>query len=395
MNELFPRQSLAERSTLVRILNRETVGGGLMLAASLIALIWVNSPFSQSYLSFRDFTFGWKSLDLHMDVAHWIQDGLLAIFFAVAGLELRREFTHGDLKNPRNAAVPIAAAIGGMALPAILYLAVSWSDQGARSGWAIPMATDIAFALAVLAIVGRNLPSSLRAFLLTLAIVDDLIAILIIAIFFTDSVDFLALVTSIAFLILYGATQRAGWTRWWVALPIALVAWGTLHASGVHATVAGVAVGILTSNRATRGSSAEARYDEALRPLSAAIVVPLFALTAAGIPLSDNFFSAVFSDKAALGVMVGLVVGKILGITGMTYLVARFTRAELNSELKWIDVFGLSCVAGIGFTVSLLLGNLTFGSDPRTERIVAAILIASVISALLSAVVFRRRVARA
>lgn len=362
-----------------------------MLAASLIALIWVNSPLADSYQSFRDFTFGWKSLHLEMDVAHWIQEGLLAIFFAVAGLELRREFTHGDLKDPRNAVVPIAAAVGGVVLPAILYLAISWSDESARSGWAIPMATDIAFALAVLAIVGRNLPSSLRAFLLTLAIVDDLIAILIIAIFFTDSVDFLALLTSAAFLLLYGVTQRAGWTKWWVAVPIALAAWGTLHVSGVHATVAGVAVGILTSNKVVRGSSAEARYDEALRPLSAGVVVPLFALVAAGVPISSNFFSAVFSDQAAVGVMVGLVLGKIVGITGMTYLVARFTRAELNSELKWSDIFGLSCVAGIGFTVSLLLGNLTFGSDPRTERIVAAILIASAVSALLSALVFRRK----
>lgn len=388
---LFPKPSLAERSALVRILNRETVGGALMLGASLLALLWANSPLADSYGAMRELTFGSKRLHLYMDLAHWIQDGLLAIFFAVAGLELRREFTHGDLKNPRNAVLPIAAAIGGMAMPAVIYLAIAHGDASARSGWAIPMATDIAFALAVLAVVGRNLPSSLRAFLLTLAIVDDVIAILIIATFFTEKISLIPLLGSLLFLALYGVTQRIGMSRWFVALPLAIGAWGTLHASGIHATVAGVAVGLLTSNKSRRGRSAEERYDDALRPLSAGIVVPLFALVSAGVVINSDFISALVDDRAALGVMAGLVLGKILGITGVTYLVARFTRAELNSEIKWIDVFGISCVAGIGFTVSLLITSLTFGTSERTERVIAAVLVGSLISAVLAAVVLFSR----
>lgn len=391
MNLLFPKQSLAERNALVRILHSETVGGVLMLAAAFLALIWANSPLQNSYETFRNFSFGPESLHLNLDVAHWVQDGLLAIFFTVAGLELRRELTHGDLKDPRNAALPIVAALGGMIMPAGIFFIATIGDAEGRAGWAIPMATDIAFALAVLAVVGRNLPSSLRAFLLTLAIVDDLVAILVIALFFSKSIHFVPLIASVAFLFLYAATQRAGWTRWWCAVPIAIGAWVTLHASGVHATVAGVAIGVLTSNRRIRGRSAEERYEDLLRPISAALAVPLFALVSAGIPVSIDFFQAVFADQAAIGVMLGLVIGKIVGVTGGAYLVARFTRAELNPELKWSDIFGISCVSGIGFTVSLLIASLAFGESARTQQLIAAVLIGSLIATLLASVVLTRR----
>lgn len=390
MNLLFPRQSLAERNALVRILNRETVGGAVMLGAAVLALIWANSPWQESYDSIRKFTFGpsWLSLD----IKHWIQDGLLAIFFMVAGLELKRELTHGDLRNPRNAALPIIAALGGMIVPAGLYLLVSWSDVSARQGWAIPMATDIAFALAVLAIVGRSLPSSLRAFLLTLAIVDDVVAILVIAFVFTGSINWAALAASALLFAIYGLTQRAGWTRWWVAVPLGAISWFALHESGIHATVAGVVLGLLTSRR--RGTSqraAEERYEEALRPLSAGVVVPLFALVSAGVGVSSDFFSAVFSDRAALGVVTGLVAGKVIGITGASWLLARFTRAELNPELRWADIFGVSCVAGIGFTVSLLLSSLAFAGTERADRMTAAVLIGSLVATLMAIIVLSQR----
>lgn len=391
MNLLFPQQSLAERNTLVRILHSETVGGVLMLAAAGIALVWANSPLSASYESFRGFVFGPAFLHLNLDVAHWVQDGLLAIFFTVAGLELRRELTHGDLKNPKNAALPIFAALGGMVMPAGIFLISTIGDAQGRAGWAIPMATDIAFALAVLAVVGRNLPSSLRAFLLTLAIVDDLVAILVIALFFSKSIHLLPLMASVALLLLYAATQRAGWTRWWVALPISISAWTTLHASGVHATVAGVAIGVLTSNRRAGGRSAEERYEDLLRPISAGLAVPLFALVSAGVSVSADFFRAVITDQAAIGVIAGLVLGKIIGVTGGAYLVARFTRAELNPELKWSDIFGISCVSGIGFTVSLLIASLAFGESARTDQLIAAVLIASLLATLLASIVLSRR----
>lgn len=382
MNLLFPRPTLSERSALVRILTRETVGGALMLAAALVAVIWANSPWAESYNTFRNFRFGPELLNL--DIKHWVQDGLLAVFFMVAGLELKRELTHGDLRNPRNAALPIVAALGGMIAPAAIYLAIAWSDASARQGWAIPMATDIAFALAVLAIVGKNLPSSLRAFLLTLAIVDDVVAILIIAIVFTKDLNFTALGISGVIFAVYGLTQRAGWTRWWVALPLALVAWVALHESGIHATVAGVAIGLLTSQRRQGARAAEERYEEALRPISAGVVVPLFALVSAGVSISSDFLSSIVEDRAALGVVTGLVLGKVVGITGASWLVARFTRAELNPELRWPDVFGISCVAGIGFTVSLLLSSLAFGGTERADRMTAAVLTGSLLATVLA-----------
>lgn len=391
---LFPRPSLAERSALVRILSRETLGGGLMLGAALIAMVWANSPWNGAYDAIRDITFGPQSLGLNIDLKHWVQDGLLAIFFAVAGLELRREFSHGDLRNPRNAILPIVAAVGGMVLPAAIYLGFTWTDVSARAGWAIPMATDIAFSLAVLAVVGRHLPNALRAFLLTLAIVDDLIAIIVIAVFFSDKLAVVPLLASVALLTVYGLTQRAGWSQWYVAVPIALAAWTALHASGVHATVAGVAIGVLTSNQRRRGAlrSAEERYEEILRPISAGIAVPLFALVSAGVEVNSGFLSGLLTDRAATGIIAGLVFGKIIGITGATWLITRFSRAELNPDLNWSDVFGVSCVAGIGFTVSLLIASLAFGADSRrTENMVAAVLIGSLIASVLSAIVLARR----
>lgn len=391
---LFPRPSLAERSALVRILSRETLGGALMLGAAVLALIWANSPWSGTYDAMRDLRFGPAALGLNLDLKHWIQDGLLAIFFAVAGLELRREFSHGDLRHPRNAILPIVAAIGGMVVPAGIYLGFTWSDAEARSGWAIPMATDIAFSLAVLAVVGRHLPNALRAFLLTLAIVDDLIAIIVIALFFSDTLQLLPLLASVVMVSIYGLSQRAGWTRWYVALPMALAAWTALHASGVHATVAGVAIGVLTSNQQRSGElrSAEARYDEILRPISAGLAVPMFALVSAGVEINADFLTTLFTDRAATGIVAGLVFGKIIGITASAWLITAFSRAELNPDLNWSDVFGVSCVAGIGFTVSLLIASLAFGENVgRTDSVTAAVLIGSLVASVLSAIVLASR----
>jgi Na+:H+ antiporter, NhaA family len=391
---LFPGPSLTERSVLARVLRSETVGGGLMMGAAVLAIVLANSPWSGLYDDLRAFTFGPDIFKLRLDVLHWVQDGLLAIFFAVAGLELRREFTHGDLKDPRNAALPIIAALGGMIVPAVFFLAVTFNDEGARRGWAIPMATDIAFALAVLAIVGRNLPSALRAFLLTLAIVDDLVAIIVIAVAFTSDLNLLAMGSAAATLVVYGLLQKFGYSQWWIALPIALIAWTALHASGVHATVAGVAIGVLTSNKRPLPGvrSPEERYEDFLRPISSGLAVPLFAFVSAGVPISIAFLQNMTADPAAVGVILGLVLGKIVGVFGASYLTARFTRATLNPRLAWSDVFGVSCITGIGFTVSLLIASLAFGPDTaRTQNLTAAILVASATSTLLAALVLNPR----
>ena len=264
-------------------------------------------------------------------------------------------------------------------------------------GWAIPTATDIAFALAVLAVIATHLPSALRSFLLTLAVVDDLIAITIIAIFYTSGVQFLFLLLAILPLALWWWLLRRGWTNPALLAVPALVAWGLVHASGVHATVAGVLLGLLVpvskrQEHAPDQQSLAERIEHGLRPWSAGFAVPVFAFFAAGVTIGPGGLSATFADPAALGVVVGLVAGKCIGVFGGTYLFARFTKATLDEDLAWSDVLGLSLLAGVGFTVSLLIGELAFGlGSERDDHVRLGILVGSVLAALLAAVVLRLR----
>jgi NhaA family Na+:H+ antiporter len=407
-----PPRSLLSRGTwretryVAALLRQETVGGAILLIAALAALAWANSPWRQSYASLRDTTVGPQSLHLDLTLGQWASDGLLALFFLVAGIELKREFVAGDLSDRRKAAVPIAAAACGVALPAILYvltaMLVASGDRptelsGILRGWAIPTATDIAFALAVLAVIGTHLPSALRSFLLTLAVVDDLIAITIIAIFYTDSLNLLWLAAAVVPLAIWRILLQRGLTHvLLLALP-ALLAWALVHASGVHATVAGVLLGVLVpvsrelEDDPERRSLAE-RLEYRLRPVSAGVAVPIFAFFAAGVTVVGGGFSAALTDPAALGVIVGLVVGKALGIFGGTWALSRFTRAELDEDLAWADVLGLSMLAGVGFTVSLLIGELAFGAgSQRNDHVKIAVLLGSLIAASLAAVVLRLR----
>ncbi|UFS97053.1 Na+/H+ antiporter NhaA [Nocardia huaxiensis] len=382
-----------ERSALARALRTETVGGLVLLAAAVLALVWANSPWSDWYARIRDFHLGVGALGLDLSVEHWTSDGLLTIFFLVAGIELKRELTVGELRTPATAALPVVAAVSGMVLPAAVYLLVSGLGGGSPGGWAVPMATDIAFALAVLAVLNTHLPAALRAFLLTLAVVDDLGAIAIIAFFFTDDLNPIALAGAFAGLLVFGLLQRFRIRGWWCYVPLGVLIWTLTYLGGVHATVAGVCMGLLLRVRSDTDAgevlSPGERTGHILRPISAGLAAPLFALFAAGVTLSASELGEVFTRPEPLGVVLGLVIGKTIGIFAGTYAAVRFTRAQLNADLTWADVFALAALAGIGFTVALLIGELAFPAG--AEPIKAAVLIGSLIATAVAAVLVKRR----
>jgi NhaA family Na+:H+ antiporter len=385
VRRILPRAEPGETAFLTGVLRSESVGGLLALVAAIVALGWANSPADAAYHSFVGVDLG------PLDLEHWGADGALTLFFFVAGLELKREFVVGSLRRPADALVPVAAALCGVGVPALLFLLLNvTAPSGQPSGWAIPAATDIAFALAVLAVVGSHLPHSLRAFLLTLAVVDDLVVIVIIAVVFTDSLHVVDLLVSLALVVLWAVLQWRRVSAVWVYLPIAVAAWWFMHESGVHATIAGVLLGLLTRVRRDPGEShspAES-LEHRLSPYSAGLAVPFFALVSAGVPVSGG--GSLVRDPVVLGVVLGLVLGKPLGVLGGTYVVTRFTHAELNEDLTWGQMLGVALLAGIGFTVSLLVSDLSFGGH-EADAAKAGVLGASLLAALLGALVLRRR----
>jgi NhaA family Na+:H+ antiporter len=391
---VLSKLSPGEGRVLADIFRQETVGGALLLGAAIIALLVANTGASSWYYDLKSTVVGPEALHLNLSLEAWAADGLLAIFFFVAGLELKRELIVGSLSDRSQAALPVVAALAGMMAPACIFLVLTVGDSSAAEGWGIPMATDIAFALAVLAVVGSHLPPALRAFLLTLAIVDDMGAITVIAVFFTNTIDLIPLVTAAALLVLYFFLQRARVTSSWVYVPLGLAIWGLVHDSGVHATVAGVLLGLLTRVKPDadeRASPAE-RLERRVRPISAAIAVPIFAFLTAGVTFKVNDFFGIFDDVAAVGIVVGLVVGKLVGVFGASWVTARLTGAELDPTVSWLDMIGLALLSGIGFTVSLLMAELAYDDQPeRLADAKLAILLASLIAAGLAAVVLRLR----
>ncbi|MEV6349332.1 Na+/H+ antiporter NhaA [Actinoplanes sp. NPDC051851] len=360
---LLGRGSWPEARRIAEILRTETVGGMLLIGATALALIWANSPWSGGYAALSDLHAG------PLTLAEWAADGLLAIFFFVAGLELKREFVSGDLRDPRRAALPVAAAVGGMIAPSLVYLAAG----GPGRGWAVPTATDIAFALAVLGVISTHLPSALRTFLLALAVVDDLLAIIVIAFFYTSSLHPIPLLLAVLPIAAFRFLPR-------LRIPLALLAWFLVHESGVHATVAGVLLAFVVPTGASE------RLEHRLRPISAGVAVPLFAFFSAGVALTGNF------GYISIAVVAALVLGKPIGIMAATWLVQRFTRAELDAGLSWWDVLGLGLLGGIGFTVSLLVGELAFGSGtPLDDQAKIGVLTGSLLAALLATAVLRWR----
>ena len=402
------RGSYAESLRIGEILRKETVGGALLVAAAVIALIWANSPVSGSYFALRDFKIGYEPWHLELTLGAWAADGLLAIFFFLVGLELKREFIAGDLRQLSKSIVPVAAAVGGVIVPAVIYAVVNLTSPETLRGWAIPTATDIAFAVAVLAIIGSHLPSALRIFLLTLAVVDDLIAITIIAVFYSSDIQPVPLLWALIPLALYtflaqkyrrffGANARAAWV---ILLPLGIATWALVHASGIHATVAGVLLGFaipVLRSKASGGPDAGPGlaeiFEHRSRPISAGIAVPIFAFFSAGVAVGGwEGLGSALTDPVAVGIILALVLGKPIGILGTTWLLTKATRATLDSSFKWIDIFGVALLAGIGFTVSLLVAELSFGHGTiHDDHAKVGILAASVLAALLATVVLRTR----
>lgn len=378
-----------------RALHNETISGALLLLSAAIALVLANSPWAQSYYDLSNTVIGPESLHLDLTLATWAADGFLAVFFFIAGMELKHELVLGSLSNRANAAVPIAAALGGMAVPAIIFFTIN-SGLSTSIGWGIPMATDIAFALAVLAVAGRSLPIELRAFLLSLAVVDDLGAIIVIALFYSKEIIFAQLGLGVICIIAFALAQRRRIKSSFVYVPLALLSWFFIHASGVHATIAGVTLGLLMRVHLDPDevSSPVDRMLNKIHPWSAGICVPLFAFFAAGVSVVGISVSEALTSEVSLGVILGLVFGKPLGILGFAWLSARLTRAQLSPALYWWDIFAVGLLAGVGFTVSLLVTQLAFDADSLNNSLARlAVLVASVTSAsfAVAALKFRRK----
>ena len=400
---IFGPGSRVELRRIGEILRRETVGGLLLVAATAVALAWANSPWAGTYNRLLDLMVGPHLLHLRLNLDTWAADGLLAIFFFVAGLEVKREFVAGDLRELRRAVVPVAAAVGGVLVPAAIYLAVvtvAGHEGQATRGWAIPSATDIAFALAILAVAGRFLPADLRTFLLTLAVVDDLLAIVIIAVAYTSHVWAWPALAALAPLAAFAVLVQRRVRRWWLLLPLAAATWVLVHAAGFNATIAGVllafTVPVVRSEQAggpEAGPGLAEHFEHRLRPLSAGVAVPLFAFFSAGANLrGPGGIGRALTDPAALGVVAGLVIGKPIGVGGTTWLVARITHSHPRPGIARTDLIGLALLAGVGFTVSLLIGELAFGADSsRYDHVKVAVFIGSLTAALLGSAVLRVR----
>lgn len=391
----------------------DVLGGALLLAATLAALVLANTPAVSWYEAVRESTFGIPALHLELTVGAWAADGLLAVFFFVVGLELKEEFVTGRLRDPRSAALPISAAIGGVAVPALIFVAIN-ANEGADSlqGWAIPTATDIAFAIAVIAVVGKFLPPALRVFLLTLAIIDDLIAITIIAVFYTETISFPWLALALLPLAGFAFLVQRGVRSWWMLLPLAIAVWVCVHEAGIHATVAGVLLGFVVPVVPTEGARVLQGHDEdgvaeydGMAPhfadrwgiVATLVAVPVFAFFSAGVTIGGiEGLRAALTDPITLGIIVGLVVGKPAGILLTTFVLSRFRAFRLDPSLRWGDLAGMAFVAGIGFTVSLLIGELAYGvSSVADEHVKIGVLLGSLVAALIGGTTLAMRNARA
>ena len=382
-------------------LRSDVAAGVLLLVATVVALVLANSPASVVYERIRDYTIGPESLHLNLSLGGWAADGLLAIFFFVVGLELKEELVVGKLRDPRAAALPIAAAIAGVAAPAVVFVAINWNAGGeVLNGWAIPTATDIAFAVAVIAVVGRSLPSAVRTFLLTLAIVDDLVAITIIATVYTDDLAFGPLAAALLPLAAFTVAVQRGTRAWFVLVPLALVTWALVHASGVHATVAGVLLGFAVPVKATERARVlvgtdhqghrvydglAAHFADRWEVISSSVAVPIFAFFSTGVTVGGLAgLSASLTDSIAVGIVAGLVVGKAVGITGTVALLTRSRAFVLDAAIGWAELVGMSFVAGIGFTVALLVGDLAYGEASTADaHVKVGVLVGSLIAACI------------
>lgn len=377
-------------------LRSETFAGTVLIIGAVVALIWANSPLRDTYTALSETVVGPHALHLDLTLSAWAADGLLAIFFFVVGMELKHEFVAGSLRDLRQAAVPILAAVFGMAGPMLVYVTVqALTGSGNYGGWAVPVATDIAFALAVLGVFGKGLPPAVRTFLMTLAVVDDLLGIVIIAIFFSSGINFLYLALSFATVAVFGALVQKRITAWYLLWPLGILAWYFMHGAGVHATIAGVILG-MTVPALMRKDEDEPLTESLSHRMgfySSGFILPVFAFFAAGVNVVDSGgFATMLSDPVAMGIYLGLPFGKLIGIFGGVVLMIKVFRLRLGNGVDLPDIFAVSFVAGIGFTVSLLIATLSFEhTDPTGAHARVAVILGSVIALILGAVFLRLR----
>jgi len=347
----------------------ETAGGFALLVGTVIALVWVNGPFGDTY---HDVWRHVASVDLGsvgvtLSLEEWVNDALMVVFFFVVGLEVKRELVTGELRDPRSAALPVIAALGGMVVPALIYTATA--RQAAPDGWGIPVATDIAFVVGALALLGRRAPSGLRIFLLTLAVADDIGGIVIIAIFYTSDLAVGWLLTAIGALVVVALMRRFGVASIVAYVPAGVVAWYAMLESGVHATVAGVALGLLTPATAVRGREVLVSLEHRLAPWSSYVIVPVFAVANAGIEISGPALRDAFGSRITWGVLLGLLVGKTVGISAAAILATRLRLGRLPAGVSERHLVGAAMLGGIGFTVAIFIANLSFpGSAVHLEN---------------------------
>lgn len=368
---------------------QESAGGILLLLCAVIAMFIANSPAAGLYAQLLHTEIPIPGLT--MSVLHWINDGLMVLFFFVVGLEIKREFLFGELKSLSATILPIAAAAGGMVVPALFYFAFN-AGLPTLSGWAIPMSTDIAFSLGVLAFAAKGVPKSVAVFLTALAIVDDLGGIIVLALFYSDSPSLTALGAAVVIVLLLWAASRRDVRSPFLYLAGGIALWFAFHHAGVHPTVAGVLVGFLTpaGTAETQDSAPLTRWEHALTPWNAFLIMPVFALANAGIPLSAESFLQLTSP-IGLGIIAGLFIGKPLGICLMVYLLIRTGLARMPEGVRPSHFLGAGVLAGIGFTMSLFLAALSFSTPEDLITAKAAIVTASLLSGILGTLIFRLR----
>ena len=376
---------------LTEFLRDEAAGGVVLLLATAAALVWANGPGGETYGSFwdRELTVGLGQLAITEDLQHWVNDGLMALFFFVVGLEIKRELAVGELRERRAAVLPVLAALGGVIVPAAIFLILTAGGDEV-DGWAIPMATDIAFAVGVLALLGDRIPSGVKLFLLTIAIVDDLLAISAIALFYSEGLSLTWLAAALVGLLAVLGSRRLGVTRVLAYVPLGIFVWAAMHESGVHATLAGVALGLLTPAAPVAGRRVLEELEHRLHPVTSFGVVPLFALANAGVALSAAALSGAAASGLAWAIALGLVVGKLVGVAGGTLIGLRLGVGTLPQGTQTRHVWGVAALSGIGFTVSLFITGLAYSEPGMIDTAKVGIFAGSLVSGMLGTVLLMR-----
>ncbi|OCB01222.1 Na+/H+ antiporter NhaA [Clostridium beijerinckii] len=381
------------KNPFLQFFKNESSSGIVLLFCAIIAIIIANSNFSSMYnnIIHTYITIGYKDFSLSMSILHWINDGLMAIFFLVVGMEIKREIVFGELKSFKKTILPVSAAIGGMVVPAIIYALFNF-NQPTIIGWGIPMATDIAFALGILSLVGKKAPKGIIIFLTALAIVDDLGAIIVIAIFYTSEISWIALIIGLIIFLAIMLANKLNIKNKWLYIILGIILWICFLKSGVHATIAGVLLGMglpIGKNMEEFRTSILYRFEHVLTPLSSFIIMPIFALANSGITIDINSLSAAIMNPVSLGIIFGLFIGKQIGIFGASYILVKLKIAKLPSKVTKRHLYGASVLGGIGFTMSLFVSSLSFTEESVLSIAKISIIIASILSAAFGAVIFK------